>query len=202
MPQEKPVYTLQQVSEHRSLDDLWITIRGKVYDVSGYLEEHPGGKDVLLQVSGTDATEDFDFVDHSDDAKDTLSGLEIGRLAGYVHKPSDKEAKALASARYTVGKSNGGSNGWTQSSKFAIAVAAVLAGAGVLATIWNSRLGGLISSNIPLRAIDGFFSGAITALVLGGCAGGAVLQRMRHELFHHKDVFQHVPYFDFKDEIS
>ncbi|KAI1171812.1 cytochrome b5-like heme/steroid binding domain-containing protein [Nemania sp. FL0916] len=82
--QDKPAYTLQQVSEHRSSDDLWIVIKGKVYDVSSYLDDHPGGKEVLLQVSGGDASEDFDFVGHSEDAIKTLSEFEIGLLKGYV----------------------------------------------------------------------------------------------------------------------
>jgi cytochrome b involved in lipid metabolism len=55
-----------------------------VYDVSEYLDDHPGGKDVLLEMAGSDATAEFDFVGHSIDAKKTLESFEVGLLAGYV----------------------------------------------------------------------------------------------------------------------
>ncbi|KAI1162545.1 cytochrome b5-like heme/steroid binding domain-containing protein [Nemania serpens] len=199
MARERLVYTLQQVSEHRSLNDLWIVIRGKVYDVSSYLDDHPGGKEVLLQVSGGDATEDFDFVGHSEDAKETLFGFEIGLLAGFAHEPPDGQANGMAIAQHTVRTWKNSLRSSSQSWKLAIAVAAVLAGACVLAATFNSRLGGWISSIISFYVINGFFSGVVGALLLCSCTG-VVLQRVRRQLFYHKDVFQHVPYFDCKEE--
>ena len=35
--------TASELSRHRSRDDLWIAVRGKVYDVTKYLPYHPGG---------------------------------------------------------------------------------------------------------------------------------------------------------------
>jgi len=58
-------------------------IEGKVFDVTDYLAEHPGGPDILLASSkqNFDATEDFENADHSKKAKNKLQSLFIGTFA-------------------------------------------------------------------------------------------------------------------------
>lgn len=84
--QEAKVYTMDEVKQHNSTDDTWIVYNGQVYDVSSYLDEHPGGEEVIADCAGTDATEAFDDIGHSDDAHDILKTLLIGRLEGGVVK--------------------------------------------------------------------------------------------------------------------
>eukprot|EP00276_Gloeochaete_wittrockiana_P019051 CAMPEP_0184356640 /NCGR_PEP_ID=MMETSP1089-20130417/103960_1 /TAXON_ID=38269 ORGANISM="Gloeochaete wittrockiana, Strain SAG46.84" /NCGR_SAMPLE_ID=MMETSP1089 /ASSEMBLY_ACC=CAM_ASM_000445 /LENGTH=41 /DNA_ID= /DNA_START= /DNA_END= /DNA_ORIENTATION= len=36
-------YTLAEISKHTSDNDCWILIHGKVYDVTDFLDDHPGG---------------------------------------------------------------------------------------------------------------------------------------------------------------
>ncbi|KAK2808954.1 hypothetical protein FQN50_004228 [Emmonsiellopsis sp. PD_5] len=55
-------WTLSEVSRHNSLADCWMIIHGKVYDVTSFISRHPGGKGVLLQNAGTDASAAFDSV--------------------------------------------------------------------------------------------------------------------------------------------
>jgi L-lactate dehydrogenase (cytochrome) len=43
-----------------SADDLWIVIHGKVYDLTNFLPEHPGGPRIILKYAGQDATDAFD----------------------------------------------------------------------------------------------------------------------------------------------
>ncbi|MBA0834308.1 hypothetical protein Goarm_006674, partial [Gossypium armourianum] len=43
-----------------------------VYNVTQFLEDHPGGDEVLLAASGKDATNDFEDVGHSDDAREQM----------------------------------------------------------------------------------------------------------------------------------
>ncbi|ETS78917.1 hypothetical protein PFICI_08770 [Pestalotiopsis fici W106-1] len=75
-----PTISLAQVAEHNKPDDVWFVVHNKVYDVTKYLEEHPGGSVILQEVAGKDATQEFEDVGHSDEANEHLEGLYIGDL--------------------------------------------------------------------------------------------------------------------------
>ncbi|KAJ5771259.1 cytochrome b5 [Penicillium nucicola] len=75
-----PILTLKDVSQHRKKDDIWLAIHGKVYDVTGFIDEHPGGEEVLADSAGTDASGGFDDVEHSDEAMNIIKTLQIGVL--------------------------------------------------------------------------------------------------------------------------
>lgn len=75
-----PLYTLDDVSKHKDRSNCWIVIEGNVYDVGRFLDEHPGGEEVILELAGMDATEGFDQIGHSDDARDLLKTMLIGHL--------------------------------------------------------------------------------------------------------------------------
>ncbi|XP_041981100.1 cytochrome b5-like [Aricia agestis] len=74
------VITSEEVIKHNSNDSVWMVIRNDVYDVTSFLEEHPGGEETLLEVAGQDATQAFDDVGHSEDAKELLKKYKIGSL--------------------------------------------------------------------------------------------------------------------------
>uniref|UniRef100_A0A453P6N6 Cytochrome b5 heme-binding domain-containing protein n=1 Tax=Aegilops tauschii subsp. strangulata TaxID=200361 RepID=A0A453P6N6_AEGTS len=46
------VYSFQEVRKHSQRKDCWLIISGKVYDVTPFMEEHPGGDEVLLACTG------------------------------------------------------------------------------------------------------------------------------------------------------
>ncbi|KAI8907707.1 cytochrome b5-like heme/steroid binding domain-containing protein, partial [Powellomyces hirtus] len=52
-------YTLADVAAHRKRDDCWMSIQGKVYNVTHYMKFHPGGAGQLMRGAGKDATELF-----------------------------------------------------------------------------------------------------------------------------------------------
>lgn len=54
MADGKKVYSLEECSKHRSEDDCWLIIHGKVYNVTEFLDEHPGGYDIVVAASGAD----------------------------------------------------------------------------------------------------------------------------------------------------
>ncbi|CAH2044721.1 unnamed protein product [Thlaspi arvense] len=72
------VFTLEEVSQHSSSQDCWIIIHGKVYDVTKFLDDHPGGDEVILTSTGKDATDDFEDVGHSSTAKAMLDEYYVG----------------------------------------------------------------------------------------------------------------------------
>ncbi|KAK5457325.1 hypothetical protein LTS15_005106 [Exophiala xenobiotica] len=45
-----------EVAKHASRDSCWVIVNGRVYDVTDYLNKHPGGSQILLQYGGKDAT--------------------------------------------------------------------------------------------------------------------------------------------------
>ncbi|KAJ3121961.1 Cytochrome b5 reductase 4 [Nowakowskiella sp. JEL0407] len=51
--------TVAELSQHRTRDDCWMSIQGRVYNVTMYLKFHPGGVGQLMRGAGKDATELF-----------------------------------------------------------------------------------------------------------------------------------------------
>jgi hypothetical protein len=49
--EEKRV-TLAECEQHTTEKDCWLIIHGKVYDVTDFLDEHPGGYDIVVSASG------------------------------------------------------------------------------------------------------------------------------------------------------
>nr|CAD1819900.1 unnamed protein product [Ananas comosus var. bracteatus] len=79
------IYSPSEVSLHTSKTDCWLIIHGKVYDVTNFLEDHPGGEDALLHASASgDATESFEDVGHSSSATSMMESYLIGSVEGYV----------------------------------------------------------------------------------------------------------------------
>ncbi|CAK1555768.1 unnamed protein product [Leptosia nina] len=57
----KPV-SPSELALHNSINDAWLAIRGRVYNITHYLPYHPGGPEELMRGAGMDATELFDKV--------------------------------------------------------------------------------------------------------------------------------------------
>ncbi|KAK4990017.1 hypothetical protein LTR66_005821 [Elasticomyces elasticus] len=97
MSSEKEL-TFSEVSEHTSKKDVYIVVHDKVYDASSFVDEHPGGEEVLLDVGGQDATEAFEDVGHSDEAREILDGLLIGKLKREDGAPASSSAKPTSTS--------------------------------------------------------------------------------------------------------
>lgn len=100
------IIPLEEVAKHKTETDLWMVLWGKVYDVTKFVDEHPGGADTLLDCAGADGTTEFEAVGHSDSAKNMLPKYLIGQLS------EEDNAKATSGKKLTHG---------TQGSNLAIA---------------------------------------------------------------------------------
>ncbi|KAM6980633.1 cytochrome b5 type B [Aplochiton taeniatus] len=83
-------FTLEEIKTHNMSKDTWLIIHDKVYDITSFLEEHPGGEEVLLEQAGADATESFEDVGHSTDAREMLDQYFLGEL----HEDDRKKEKS------------------------------------------------------------------------------------------------------------
>ncbi|XP_035437423.2 cytochrome b5 isoform X2 [Spodoptera frugiperda] len=75
------ILTAEEVKRHNTRKSVWMVIRNEVYDVTSFVDEHPGGEDPILDAAGQDATIAFEDVGHSEDAKAMLKKYKIGTLA-------------------------------------------------------------------------------------------------------------------------
>jgi cytochrome b involved in lipid metabolism len=52
-------FTPEEVVSHASESSAWVIIDNGVYDLTSFLDDHPGGKKILLRNAGKDASEPF-----------------------------------------------------------------------------------------------------------------------------------------------
>ncbi|KAE9021213.1 hypothetical protein PR003_g12491 [Phytophthora rubi] len=102
---ETPVkeFTLEEVAPHNTAEDCWMVIRDegirKVYDVTAFLDDHPGGPEIMVDVAGQDATDEFEDIGHSNDARAQLKQYEIGKVKGDVKQEAPAKAAAAGGAK-------------------------------------------------------------------------------------------------------
>ncbi|XP_064466527.1 cytochrome b5-like isoform X2 [Ornithodoros turicata] len=80
MAATKKVFTLADIEKHNEKNSAWLLIHNSVYDVTKFMDEHPGGEEVLLEQAGKHATEAFEDVGHSTDARELMKQYQIGEL--------------------------------------------------------------------------------------------------------------------------
>ncbi|KAJ8302846.1 hypothetical protein KUTeg_019242 [Tegillarca granosa] len=143
MSEEKlKVFREDEVKQHKDAKSTWMIIHDKIYDVTKFLEEHPGGEETIEKIAlnvinmtdmykyifqqkslcGGDATESFEDVGHSTDARDLMKEYLVGEL----HEKDKKHKNIKTSTTLSAPESNSGSNwtGWLI--PFGVALAAAL----------------------------------------------------------------------------
>eukprot|EP00076_Gallus_gallus_P006781 XP_001233871.1 cytochrome b5 reductase 4 isoform X1 [Gallus gallus] len=73
--------TEDELAKHNKKEDCWICIRGLVYNVTPYMEYHPGGEDELMKAAGADGTDLFDQVHRWVNYESMLKECLVGRMA-------------------------------------------------------------------------------------------------------------------------
>ncbi|KAF8896258.1 acyl-CoA dehydrogenase [Infundibulicybe gibba] len=92
-----------EIFKHNKLDDLWVIIDAKVFNLSNFAAVHPGGLAVLLDedIAGQDATEVF-FSLHRYELlqKPQYKQLQIGTVSGGQEQITPRQPGALSSVPY------------------------------------------------------------------------------------------------------
>ena len=74
-----PLFSACDVAKHDTEDDVWLIANGKVYDVTDFLTDHPGGARSIMMHAGRDATQDLLF--HSPAAQKRWGTFQVGLLS-------------------------------------------------------------------------------------------------------------------------
>ncbi|KAK0544213.1 fatty acid alpha-hydroxylase, partial [Tilletia horrida] len=86
-----------ELAKNNTAKSCWVSYKGKVYDVSSFLDDHPGGDDLVLRYAGKDIEapmEDPNEHSHSDSAYELLDEFLIGRLP----RPASAEEQSAVAA--------------------------------------------------------------------------------------------------------
>ncbi|KAH7000954.1 hypothetical protein EDB80DRAFT_580435 [Ilyonectria destructans] len=186
-------FTEKEVAAHKTRDDCWMIIQGQVYDVAKYVDDHPGGADILIDVAGKDATVEFDNAGHSEDAFEIMAEYCVGKYNGAPKATSQK--RVTLQARNMSSKSN--SSDRSLASHVTTAVAAMSVGTAALygasRFINPKTLVGLPRFNIPSlksgRPDVGFFEGFLLASALFTISSTVVVSRLSRLLLFEEGGF-------------
>ncbi|GAA6024564.1 hypothetical protein JCM10207_008654 [Rhodosporidiobolus poonsookiae] len=77
------IYLREDVEKHNKPKDCWVIHNNKIYDITSFLDDHPGGDDIVLEWAGKDITEVMaDPIEHShsDSAYSVLDEFLVGRV--------------------------------------------------------------------------------------------------------------------------
>jgi cytochrome b involved in lipid metabolism len=87
MSKNSRIYTWKEIQQHCVLNDCWLVVNNKVYDVTLFINHHPGGGESIMKHAGMDVTTDYEF--HSIEAKKHWKEFEIGVVQ------TDKQSKCI-----------------------------------------------------------------------------------------------------------
>ncbi|KAF3911038.1 hypothetical protein AA313_de0203245 [Arthrobotrys entomopaga] len=75
-------FTMEEVAKHNKKDDVWVVVKGVVMDLTGFLDDHPGGANAILNFCGRDATEEFEMLHDDEVIPKYAPKTVIGRVKG------------------------------------------------------------------------------------------------------------------------
>ncbi|KAH0291726.1 L-lactate dehydrogenase [Aureobasidium namibiae CBS 147.97] len=70
-----------ELVKHNSRQSCWLAIHGEVWDATNFLEQHPGGANLILNVAGTDASDEYELFHNAELVQETLgSDAKMGTI--------------------------------------------------------------------------------------------------------------------------
>ena len=94
--------TLSELANHTHPYDCWIALEGFVFNVTPYLEYHPGGADEILTHAGTDATDAYMRIHPWVNYRAILEPLLVGKLVDWVSGSKAHGKEPVAVVKYTT----------------------------------------------------------------------------------------------------
>lgn len=82
-------YTMEEVSQHNALPSIWSVYNGDVYDITMYIDCHPGGKKILEKVYGKDMTALFNKFHGYVNINAMIGPLKIGTVKKQKFSPNE-----------------------------------------------------------------------------------------------------------------
>lgn len=102
-PSRTITLTTSEASKHNSSTDCWFIINNSVYQVTEYLNAHPGGASIMIPYCGGDATIAYDTKDgrgsHSSTAAQDLASLKLGNLNDTINYQNINVIKSSSGIR-------------------------------------------------------------------------------------------------------
>ncbi|CDS04548.1 hypothetical protein LRAMOSA07195 [Lichtheimia ramosa] len=92
-------FTRDEVARHSSEGDLWIVIDGEVWDMSMFVDMHPGGVSPIMQYAGKDATDAF-YGLHRQEVLRKYARYKIGTIEGEKPQIEFREPGSLSKVPY------------------------------------------------------------------------------------------------------
>eukprot|EP00270_Netrium_digitus_P021611 TRINITY_DN9341_c0_g1_i1.p1 TRINITY_DN9341_c0_g1~~TRINITY_DN9341_c0_g1_i1.p1 ORF type:complete len:452 (+),score=75.93 TRINITY_DN9341_c0_g1_i1:83-1438(+) len=89
-----PLISMDDLAKHQTMDDCWIIISGKAYDLTRWLGKHPGGALPILSLAGKDATDVF-FNNHPPQVEKMLPAFFVGNVASTSVPPFVSDYRKL-----------------------------------------------------------------------------------------------------------
>ena len=112
-----PEWTVEEVARHSRASDLWLIIDGAVFDVTDFVEEHPGGLEALMKRPGQDNSEGFNGPQHPEKVHQLIGEFYVGRLKkADGHSGAADTVRAGGGEAALVGASEGGTGSGSGSS--------------------------------------------------------------------------------------
>ena len=103
-----PIFSKIEIQSHTTAKSCYVTQGSRVYDVTAFLNDHPGGGDLILEHAGQDVSatmSDCLSHEHSEAAYEILEEYHIG-FVGPGSKLSGNGTVKRSRAETTVGQSN------------------------------------------------------------------------------------------------
>lgn len=98
-PTGKIILSTAEIKKHNSESDCWSIVNGKVYNLTSYVQKHPGGNAVIANICGKDGTNSFSNQHNTESKpKSVLSGFLLGSLGASITKEASTQVIAPSSS--------------------------------------------------------------------------------------------------------